>query len=96
MKVHLKRNMQWNNRGTVYSIPKQQHGTANMKGRENLILRADQREVEKLEKRDRYKKEIDLLDPDYLPSIVSGRRDMNQGTVRVGHGKRNPNSNRKR
>lgn len=95
MKVHLKRNMQWNNRGTVYSIPNQQHGTANMKGRENLILRADQREVEKLEKRDKYKKEIDLLDPDYIPSIVSGRRDMTRSSVRFGHGKRNPNSNKK-
>lgn len=95
MKVHLKKTMQWSNRGTVYSIPKQQQGTANMKGRDNLILRADQREVEKLEKRDRYKKEIDLLDPDYIPSIVSGRRDTGHSSVRFGHGKRNPNSNRK-
>lgn len=95
MKVHLKRNMQWNNRGTVYGISKQQHGTANMKGRDNLILRADQREVEKLEKRDRYRKEHDLLDPDHVPSIVSGRRDTTAGSVRYGHGKRNPNSNRK-
>lgn len=93
--VHLKRNMQWNNRGTIYSIPKQRAGTANMKGRDNLILRADQREVEKLEKRDKYKKEVDLLDPDYIPSIVSGRRDDNGGRLKIGHGKRNPNSNRK-
>jgi RNA-binding protein NOB1 len=94
--IHLKRNMQWNNRGTVYAIPAQQHGTANMKGRENLILRADQREVEKIEKANRYRKTVDLLDDDYLPGIVSGRRETGMHGMKVGHGKRNINSNRKR
>lgn len=95
MKVNLKRNMQWKIRGTVYPIPKQLSGTANMKGRENLILRADQREVEKFEKRNRKKKTKDLLDPDFIPSIVSGRRATEETSYKIGYGRRNPNSNKK-
>ena len=29
MRVHLKRNYQWNNRGNVYSVPKPTHGSSN-------------------------------------------------------------------
>ena len=92
-KLHLKRNFQYKTRGTVYDIPAQKSGTSNMKGRDNLILRADQREVQKLEKREKYRKEVDLLDQDTLPSILSGnRKDHGQFDLQVGFGRRNPNA----
>ena len=86
--------MQWNNRGTIYSIPKTKHGSANMKGRDNLILREDQREYEKAKKAEKYRKELDLLDPDYLPSLITGQR-LHKGGVKVGFGRQNPNAVRK-
>lgn len=92
-KMHLKRNFQYRTRGTIYDIPQQKAGTSNMKGRDNLILRADQREVQKLEKREKYRKEVDLLDQDTLPSILSGdRRDHTAADLQVGYGRRNPNA----
>ncbi|BFZ58654.1 20S-pre-rRNA D-site endonuclease nob1 [Savitreella phatthalungensis] len=91
-RVHLKRNFQYNTRGTVYAIPSTKAGTANMKGRDNLVLRADQRELQKQEKRDKYKKEVDLLDQDSLPSILTGHRKGHTQDLTVGYGKRNPNA----
>ncbi|KAI5853061.1 Nin one binding Zn-ribbon like-domain-containing protein [Morchella snyderi] len=92
-RVHLKRNMQWNNRGAVYSIPKTQHGSASGKGvRRNLVLREDQVEYQREVRVRARQKERDLLDPDYLPGILTGERREAGGAVpKIGYGRKNPN-----
>ncbi|KAL0635992.1 20S-pre-rRNA D-site endonuclease nob1 [Maublancomyces gigas] len=93
--VHLKRNMQWNNRGNVFSIPKTQHGSASGKGiKRNLILREDQIEYQREIKQNERQKERDLLDPDYLPGILTGERRDGETRPRVGYGRTNPNQGR--
>jgi RNA-binding protein NOB1 len=95
-KVHLKKNMQWNTRGNVYSIPKPVAGSANGKithgggkgawGTE-LILAEDQKEYVQAMTTARRKKEKDLMDEDYLPSILSGDRRGIGGRPKIGAGK---------
>jgi len=95
-KLYLKRNYQWNNRGNVFSLPKPTHGSANGKGdKEVLILREDQKEYEREVVRGERRKERDLLDPDYLPGILTGERRDAGGRPRIGYGRRNPNVARK-
>ncbi|PQE33732.1 hypothetical protein CJF32_00009982 [Rutstroemia sp. NJR-2017a WRK4] len=104
VKVHLKKNMQWNNRGNVYSIPKPVAGTSNGKlvkgggkggwGQE-LILAEDQKEYSSAMAAARRKKEKDLMDEDYLPSILTGDRGKAGGRPKVGAG-RNVNSKKRR
>ncbi|KAF4634861.1 hypothetical protein G7Y89_g3246 [Cudoniella acicularis] len=95
-KVHLKKNMQWNTRGNVYSIPKPVAGTSNGKlvaggGKggwgQGLILAEDQKEYVNAMTGARRKKEKDLMDEDYLPSILSGDRGRAGGRPKVGAGK---------
>jgi RNA-binding protein NOB1 len=103
-KVHLKKNMQWNTRGNVYSIPKPVAGTSNGKlvaggGKggwgQSLILAEDQKEYVQAMTGARRKKERDLMDEDYLPSILSGDRGRAGGRPKVGAGK-NVNSKKRR
>jgi len=95
-KIYLKCNYQWNNRGNVFSLPKPTHGSANGKGdREVLILREDQKEYEREVARGERRKERDLLDPDYLPGILTGERRDTGGRPKIGYGRRNPNVARK-
>jgi RNA-binding protein NOB1 len=103
-KVHLKKNMQWNTRGNVYSIPKPVAGTSNGKlvsggGKggwgQSLILAEDQKEYVQAMTGARRKKEKDLMDEDYLPSILSGDRGRAGGRPKVGAGK-NVNSKKRR
>ncbi|KAL1957042.1 hypothetical protein VTO42DRAFT_6419 [Malbranchea cinnamomea] len=106
-RLHLKKNMQWNNRGNRYSLPKPASGTASGKWKgqgggkggwgKDLILAEDQKEYIRAladEKR-RAKKERDLMDEDYLPAILTGERTRTGGRIRVGAG-RNVNSRRRR
>ncbi|ESZ94355.1 putative 20S-pre-rRNA D-site endonuclease nob1 [Sclerotinia borealis F-4128] len=103
VKVHLKKNMQWNNRGNVYSVPKPVAGTANGKnikgggkggwGNE-LILAEDQKEYTREMATTKRKKDKDLMDEDYLPSILTGDRGRAGGRPKVGAGK-NVNSKRR-
>lgn len=95
-KVHLKKNMQWNTRGNVYSIPKPVAGTSNGKlvaggGKggwgQGLILAEDQKEYVQAMTGIRRKKEKDLMDEDYLPSILTGERGRSGGRPKVGAGK---------
>ena len=51
MQVHLKKNFQWRNRGTKYSIPAPKPGTSKTGSGDGLILREDQTEWIKAEKR---------------------------------------------
>ncbi|KAK4219778.1 RNA-binding protein NOB1 [Rhypophila decipiens] len=105
-KLHLKKNFQYNNRGNVFSIPKPTHGSAsgknsNVKGGgkkgwgQELILAEDQKEYSRKmeeEKRTRYR---DLMDDDYLPSILSGARSQGNGRIKVGAG-RNVNAKKRK
>ncbi|KAI9744378.1 MAG: Nin1 binding protein [Claussenomyces sp. TS43310] len=103
-KVHLKKNMQWNTRGDVFSIPKPVAGSANGKrslggGKggwgQSLILAEDQKEFVEAVTTARRRKEKDLMDEDYLPGILSGDRRGPGGRPRVGAG-RNINSRKRR
>ncbi|KAG6032559.1 hypothetical protein E4U19_007375 [Claviceps sp. Clav32 group G5] len=102
--IHLKKNFQWNKRGNVYSLPKAVHGSANgrlSKGQggqggwgAELILAEDQKEYTKLAEEQRRRQKKDIMDEDYLPGILSGKRSGQTGKIRVGAGK-NVNSKRK-
>jgi len=106
VKLHLKANMQWNNRGNVYSIPKPTAGTANQKWKgpqagggksgwgNDLILAEDQKEYIRAMSSDKRRKEKDLMDEDMLPSILTGDRGKTGGRTKVGAG-RNVNSRKR-
>ncbi|PVH77900.1 D-site 20S pre-rRNA nuclease [Cadophora sp. DSE1049] len=103
VKVHLKKNMQWNKRGDVYSIPKPVAGTSNGKlvqggGKggwgQGLILAEDQKEYIQAMTGARRKKEKDLMDEDFLPGLLSGDRGRAGGRTKVGAG-RNVNSKKR-
>ncbi|RVX70393.1 hypothetical protein B0A52_05892 [Exophiala mesophila] len=99
VKLHLKANMQWNNRGNVYSIPKATPGTSNQKWKgprqgggqggwgNDLILAEDQKEYIRAMSTMKRTKEKDLMDQDTLPSILTGNRDHGAGRIRIGGGK---------
>ncbi|KAJ1329765.1 RNA-binding protein NOB1 [Microdochium nivale] len=105
--VHLKKNYQWNNRGNVYSIPKPVHGSSNGKmrgpgggkqgwGRE-LLLAEDQKEYLQKTTEQQRSRQKDLMDDDFLPSILTGDRrgqGGGQGKLKVGAG-RNVNSKKR-
>ncbi len=104
-KVHLKKNMQWNTRGDRYSIPKPVAGSANGKisastggGKggwgQGLILAEDQKEYVQAMKGQGRRKERNLMDEDYLPSILTGDRNRAGGRIKVGGG-RNINSKKR-
>lgn len=105
--VHLKKNFQWNNRGNVYSVPKPIHGTATgrlPKGKGNkggkngwgndLILAEDQKEYERKTEEQRRTRKQDIMDQDYLPDILTGKRAGGGDRIRVGAG-RNVNSRKR-
>ncbi|KAI1646800.1 D-site 20S pre-rRNA nuclease [Daldinia loculata] len=103
--VHLKRNFQWNNRGNVYSVPKPVHGSSNGKARgpgggkggwgRELIFAEDQKEYLKKSTDQKKTKQRDIMDEDYLPSILTGDRSGGApGRIRVGAG-RNVNSRKR-
>lgn len=104
-KIHLKKNMQWNHRGDRYSIPKPVSGASNGKvgqgkgggkggwGQE-LILAEDQKEYLRAVEGRSEKKETNLMDEDYLPSILTGNRGSAGGRPKIGAG-RNVNSKRR-
>ncbi|RPA84640.1 hypothetical protein BJ508DRAFT_183395, partial [Ascobolus immersus RN42] len=95
--IFLKKNFQYRVRGQVYSLPKPVHGTSNGKGTQNLILRADQKEYEREVTKMNRRKERDMMDPDYLPGILTGeRRTHPGGRVQIGYGKVNPNARKGR
>lgn len=101
-KIHLKKNMQWNSRGDRFSIPKPVAGSAN--GRvtgggkggwgQELILVEDQKEYVRGLSEQKRQKQRDLMDEDYLPSILTGDRGRSGGRIRVGAGK-NVNSRKR-
>lgn len=101
-KLHLKKNMQWNHRGDRYSVPKPVHGSSNgrIKGGgkggwgNDLILAEDQKEYQNATREQKRQKERNLMDEDYLPSILTGDRGKSGGRIKVGAG-RNVNSKKR-
>ncbi|ORY00281.1 hypothetical protein K493DRAFT_256577 [Basidiobolus meristosporus CBS 931.73] len=89
---YLKKNFQYNNRGTQYSIPLPKSG----KKSNNIILREDQREYEMALRFSRKKDTVDVFDPDYVPKLVSGAGRDSNGMPTIGFGKKNPNHARRR
>ena len=104
---YLKKNFQYNNRGTKYSLPTPKGGREG-----NLILREDQKEFQREVQREKREKEkamksLDLnhvFDVEYVPSFLAGRsgNTMNhrsgshsQSGITIGHGRRNPNEVRR-
>ncbi|OJD32956.1 uncharacterized protein BKCO1_3400067 [Diplodia corticola] len=103
-KLHLKKNMQWNNRGERYSVPKP--ASKSSSGRitagggkggwgADLILAEDQKEYVRAVTQEKRQKQRDLMDEDYLPSILTGERNRTGGRPKVGAG-RNVNAARKK
>lgn len=106
MRLHLKKNFQYNKRGNVYSIPKPTHGSANGKqakvqggGRNHwgsgLVLAEDQKEYTRKAEEDRRARQRDLMDEDYLPNLLTGERTGGHGRIRIGAG-RNVNAKKRR
>jgi RNA-binding protein NOB1 len=101
-KIHLKKNMQWNNRGNRFSIPKAVHGAANHRvkggGKQGwgnqLILSEDQKEYTRAIASEKRTRARDLMDEDYLPAILTGDRSRQGGKIKVGAG-RNVNSRKR-
>lgn len=104
-KMHFKKNMQWNNRGNRFSIPKPVEGSASGKwagggGKggwaAGLILAEDQKEYTRAVKDQNrlQRRERDLMDEDYLPGILTGERLKHGGRVKVGAG-RNVNARKR-
>ncbi|KAJ5199291.1 D-site 20S pre-rRNA nuclease [Penicillium cf. griseofulvum] len=103
--MHLKKNMQWNKRGNVYSVPKPIAGSANGKWKggggqrgwgTELVLAEDQKEYVRANEEEarRQRREHDLMDQDYLPGILTGERNRAGGRTKVGAG-RNVNSKKR-
>lgn len=101
-KLHLKKNMQWNNRGNRFSVPKPVHGSANGRSQgggkqgwgNDLMLAEDQKEYQRAATQEKRQKKRSLMDEDYLPSILTGDRNRTGGRPRVGAG-RNVNSRKR-
>jgi RNA-binding protein NOB1 len=106
VRLHLKKDMQWNNRGNVYSIPKAGTGNASQRWKgsksgggqggwgNELILAEDQKEYVRAAGANRRMKGKDLMDEDVLPSLLTGDRGREGGRIRVGAG-RNVNSRKR-
>ncbi|EXJ91817.1 UPF0271 protein [Capronia epimyces CBS 606.96] len=106
IKLHLKANMQWNNKGNVFSMPKPVGGSSNQKWKgprqgggqggwgSDLILAEDQKEYVRAMSTMKRTKEKDLMDEDTLPNILTGNRGQTSGRPRVGAG-RNINSRKR-
>ena len=107
VKLHLKANMQWNNKGNVFSIPKPVSGTSNQKWQgprhggggqggwgQGLVLAEDQKEYIRAMTSGGRRKDKDLMDEDFLPSILTGDRNRAGGRPKVGAG-RNVNAKKR-
>lgn len=98
VKLHLKQNFQWNNRGNVFSVPKPTAGTSNQKWKgpkngggkggwgNDLILTEDQKEYQRAVKGQQRARQKDLMDEDSLPGILTGERSIG-GKLQVGAGR---------
>ncbi|CAG8438264.1 581_t:CDS:2 [Ambispora leptoticha] len=95
IKYYLKKNFQYNLRGTKYPIPNPKGG----RKPNNLILREDQPEYQKAIKAHRKQKIVDIFDPDYVPKLLLGSssnsKSFPSGPPVIGYGRRNPNETKR-
>ncbi|KAJ3262978.1 Nin1 binding protein [Chytriomyces hyalinus] len=94
---YLKRNFQYNLRGTKFSIPTPKGGQAGKAGAD-MILREDQKEFTAgLRAAKSAQKKADYLDLDFVHfSETNGKRGGGIGGPVIGHGRKNPNSGKGR
>ena len=100
--IYLKKNYQYNLRGTQYNIPAMTHGskgtTSGQKAKQqNLLLREDQKEYLKAIKNYQYSTAKAEKNPDAIENFFGNHRaNMAGGALpRIGYGRRNPNEIRK-
>ncbi|KAG9288304.1 hypothetical protein G9A89_021335 [Geosiphon pyriformis] len=92
VKYYLKKNFNYNLRGTKYSIPDPKSGHNS----NNLILREDQIEYQRALKTYRRQKVIDIFDPDYIPRLLIGSgKSISSGPPVIGYGRKNPNESKR-
>ncbi|KAJ3187438.1 Nin1 binding protein [Gaertneriomyces sp. JEL0708] len=89
---YLKKNFEYNLRGTKYSIPQPKGGRRN----DDMILREDQREYQRaVSYQRRAKASVDPFDMDINPlELVKDKKGVT-GTIRIGHGRKNVNEAKK-
>ncbi|KAI9295148.1 hypothetical protein K502DRAFT_365267 [Neoconidiobolus thromboides FSU 785] len=92
VRYYLKKNYQYNLRGTKYNIPTFKGGHKS----QDLILAEDQKEYIRGMKNYSRRKEVNLFDPDYLPGIVSGKQSNTFLLPAIGYGRKNPNQAKRR
>lgn len=96
MKLFLKQNFQYRNRGTVFSIPAPKGGRKSTE----LILREDQKEHQKaLKMQKRYEKKVLNQDTLNLESMLFGEAGARLNAAAkpvIGYGRKNPNANKGR
>ncbi|KAI8829381.1 Nin one binding Zn-ribbon like-domain-containing protein [Chytriomyces cf. hyalinus JEL632] len=94
---YLKKNFQYNLRGTKFSIPTPKGGQAGKAGAD-MILREDQKEFTAgLRAAKSAQKKADYLDLDFVHfSETNGKRGGGIGGPVIGHGRKNPNSGKGR
>lgn len=92
--IFLKKNFQYNNRGTQYNIPAQKGGRSGT----DLILCQDQREhTQVLKTRERMERKALSMDLSELGSMFGDERKLSRtGKVVIGYGRANPNQARRR
>ncbi|KAJ3066238.1 Nin1 binding protein [Podochytrium sp. JEL0797] len=96
MTFYLKRNYQYNLRGSKFSIPTPKGGHAGKSGGD-MILREDQKEFIAAKKSQRVmQKKADYMDVDYVHFAENSSRGGVFGAPVVGHGKKNPNAGKGR
>ncbi|RUS17018.1 Nin one binding Zn-ribbon like-domain-containing protein [Endogone sp. FLAS-F59071] len=88
---YLKKNFQYNLRGTKFAIPEPVGG----RRANDIVLREDQREYQKALRGQRARKTVDVFDPDYVPTFGdlgrTGTGNNMFGTAVIGYGRKNPN-----
>jgi len=95
LRYFLKRNYQFNNRGTIYSIPVMKGG----KKQKDLILREDQKEFQDGMRRWLRYREKSALDPDYAADglLYGGKAAAHRfAEPMIGYGRKNPNVTNRR
>ncbi|KAJ3219984.1 Nin1 binding protein [Dinochytrium kinnereticum] len=96
MVCYLKRNFQYNIRGTKYSLPTPEGG----RKANNLIIREDQKEYEKAVKTHNHhmkKTASDMqFDSDFEAIFKQSAGSRSTPGIQIGHGRRNPNNTRGR
>jgi RNA-binding protein NOB1 len=93
VRYYMKKNKQFNLRGTKFSLPNPKGGRDT---KDAIVLREDQAEYQRGLQRKK-KELLNVFDPDYVPPWLAGseKRSHSFGKLTIGFGRRNPNEARK-